>query len=105
MQDCFIRHVVDILGGKWKLLIICNLSQNKAIRINELQRKISGISSLMLSRNLKEMEDDGLVLRHQYNEIPPRVEYELTELSKKLIVALQPISEWGKEAQAVRNNP
>ena len=104
MQDCYIRYVVSILGGKWKLLIICNVSQNKAIRFNELQRKISGISSLMLSKNLKEMEDDGLILRHQYNEIPPRVEYELTELSKRLIIALQPLNEWGKEAQAARNN-
>jgi DNA-binding HxlR family transcriptional regulator len=50
------------------------------------------------------MEDDGLILRHQYNEIPPRVEYELTELSKRLIIALQPLNEWGKEAQAARNN-
>lgn len=65
------------------------MSQNGVIRFNELQRKVNGISSLMLSKNLKELEEDSLVIRHQYNEIPPRVEYELSDLSQKLIVALR----------------
>lgn len=99
MKNCHIQYVVNVLGGKWKLLIIWTISQNGIIRFNDLQRKIDGISSLMLSKNLKELENDGLVLRRQYNEIPPRVEYELTERSKKLIVALQPINEWGREAE------
>lgn len=51
----------------------------------------------MLSKNLKELEEDALIIRHQYNEIPPRVEYELSELSQKLIVALQYLGEWGEE--------
>ena len=73
------------------------MSQNGVIRFNELQRKVNGISSLMLSKNLKELEEDSLVIRHQYNEIPPRVEYELSELSQKLIVALRDLADWGEE--------
>ena len=100
MGSCHIEYVVDVLGGKWKLLMIWTIAQSGTIRFNQLQRKIVGISSLMLSKSLKELENDGLILRHQYNEIPPRVEYELTELSKRLIPALQPINEWGCEAEA-----
>lgn len=97
MKDCHVRHAMNVLGGKWKLLILWTISQNGVIRFNELQRKVEGISSLMLSKNLKELEEDCLILRHQYNEIPPRVEYELTELSQKLIVVLESLSEWGSE--------
>ncbi|WP_297420924.1 helix-turn-helix domain-containing protein [Clostridium sp.] len=97
MEDCYVGYAMDIIGGKWKLLIIWIMFQNGVIRFNELQRKVDGISSLMLSKNLKELEEDSLVIRHQYNEIPPRVEYELSELSQKLIVALQVLGEWGNE--------
>ncbi|MDO0823110.1 winged helix-turn-helix transcriptional regulator [Desulfosporosinus nitroreducens] len=97
MEDCYVRYAMDVIGGKWKLLIIWTILQNGVIRFNDLQRKVDGISSLMLSKNLKELKEDGLILRHQYNEIPPRVEYELSELSQKLIVVLQSLSEWGCE--------
>lgn len=97
MENCFVRYALNVIGGKWKLMIIWAISQNKVIRFNDLQRKIEGISSLMLSKNLKELEDDGLILRHQYNEIPPRVEYKLSEHSEKLIVVLESLNEWGRE--------
>ncbi|WP_315070086.1 helix-turn-helix domain-containing protein [uncultured Clostridium sp.] len=97
MEDCSVAFAMDVIGGKWKLLIIWTMFQNGVIRFNELQRKIDGISSLMLSKNLKELEEDALVIRHQYNEIPPRVEYELSKLSQKLIVALKALGEWGNE--------
>lgn len=103
MENCHINYVVRVLGGKWKLHIIWAISQTEVIRFNDLQRMIDGISSLMLSKNLKELEHDGLVLRHQYNEVPPRVEYALTELSQKLIVALQPVNAWGGEAESIKN--
>lgn len=97
MENCSIEYALKIITGKWKLLIIWIMSQNGIVRFNELQRKVDGISSLMLSKNLKELEEDSLVIRHQYNEIPPRVEYELSELSQKLIVALKHLGEWGEE--------
>ena len=97
MEDCYVKYAMDVIGGKWKLLIIWTISQNEVIRFNDLQRKVDGISSLMLSKNLKELEESNLVIRHQYNEIPPRVEYELSKLSQKLIVVLQSLNEWGCE--------
>ena len=97
MEDCYIGCALKAIGGKWKLLIIWTMSQNGVIRFNELQRKVDGISSLMLSKNLKELEEDCLIIRHQYNEIPPRVEYKLSELSQKLIVVLHYLGEWGDE--------
>ncbi|EKQ56155.1 MULTISPECIES: helix-turn-helix domain-containing protein [unclassified Clostridium] len=97
MENCSIEYALNIIGGKWKLLILWTMSKNGVIRFNELQRKVDGISSLMLSKNLKELEEDCLIIRRQYNEIPPRVEYELSELSQKLIVALQVLGEWGEE--------
>lgn len=97
MEDCYVNYAMDVIGGKWKLLIVWTMSQNGVIRFNELQRKVNGISSLMLSKNLKELEEDCLIIRRQYNEIPPRVEYELSELSKKLIAVLHSLGEWGYE--------
>lgn len=103
MENCSIEYALKVIGGKWKLLIVWTMSQNGVIRFNQLQRKIDGISSLMLSKNLKELEEDGLIIRHQYNEIPPRVEYQLSELSKKLIVVLQSLGEWGGEVYQYKN--
>lgn len=97
MENCCIDYALNVINGKWKILILWTMSKNGVIRFNELQRKVNGISSLMLSKNLKELEEDSLVIRHQYNEIPPRVEYELSELSQKLIVALRDLAEWGNE--------
>lgn len=104
MEKCYIEYAMKSIGGKWKLLIIWTVLKNKVIRFNDLQRKIDGISSLMLSKCLKELEVDGLVIRHQYNEIPPKVEYELSELSQKLVVVMQSLNEWGCEAESYKNN-
>lgn len=98
MEECYVGYAMNLIGGKWKLLILWTIYQNKVIRFNELQRKVTGISSLMLSKNLRELEQDALVIRRQYNEIPPKVEYELSELSRKLIVALEALENWGNEA-------
>jgi DNA-binding HxlR family transcriptional regulator len=102
MENCYIVNALKIIGGKWKLLILWTILQNDVIRFNDLQRKIEGISSLMLSKDLKELEKDGLVIRHQYNEIPPRVEYTLSELSQNLIVVLKALDNWGCEADAAK---
>ncbi|MVX66166.1 transcriptional regulator [Clostridium chromiireducens] len=103
MEDCCIDYALNLINGKWKLLILWTLAKNGVIRFNELQRKVDGISSLMLSKNLKELEEDCLIIRRQYNEIPPRVEYELSELSQKLIVALRALDEWGNEVYKHKN--
>jgi DNA-binding HxlR family transcriptional regulator len=97
MEGCYIEGALKAIGGKWKILIIWTMSQNGVIRFNDLQRKVDGISSLMLSKNLKELEKDSLVIRHQYNEVPPRVEYKLSEFGQKLIVVLEYLGKWGFE--------
>ncbi|WP_196592303.1 winged helix-turn-helix transcriptional regulator [Pectinatus frisingensis] len=104
MENCPVAYALNMITGRWKLLIIWTLHQNGVIRFNDLQRKTPGISSLMLSKNLKELEKDCLVIRHQYDEIPPKVEYELSELSQKLITALKAIGEWGNEVYQYKNN-
>lgn len=105
MEDCYVKYAMDMIGGKWKLIIIWTMCQNGRIRFNELQRKVDGISSLMLSKNLKELEQDHLIIRHQYNEIPPRVEYELSELSQKLITVLHTLGEWAYEVNKYKKSP
>ena len=71
---CPLTHALDLIGGKWRLPIIWALSQNETLRYNELKRKIDGITNMMLSQCLKDMEAYGLVKRQQFMEIPPRVD-------------------------------
>lgn len=99
IEGCYIEGALKAIGGKWKMLIIWTMSKNGVIRFNDLQRKVDGISSLMLSKNLKELEKDALVIRHQYNEIPPRVEYKLSEFGQKLTVVLESLGKWGYEVR------
>ena len=81
---CPVATAVSLIGGKWKLLIIRNLKE-RPWRFNELQRDIEGISQKVLTDSLRQMIDDGLVYRHDYQEIPPKVEYGLTELGKEML--------------------
>lgn len=90
---------LSIIGGKWRLPIIWALWKNETLRYNELKRNIDGITNMMLSQALKEMEDYGLITRKQYMEIPPRVEYSLTEAGKDLVPSLQSLAKWGKHMQ------
>jgi len=94
---CPLTYALDLIGGKWRLPIIWALSQNDTLRYNELKRTVNGITNMMLSQSLKEMEAYGLVKRQQFMEIPPRVEYSLTESGKDLIPALVSLAKWGKQ--------
>lgn len=104
MEDCPVKYALDLLNGKWKLRILWELNQQGTIRFNELQRRLEGISSVMLSKSLEELERDQIVNRRQYYEIPPRVEYSLTDLGKALDPALQALGSWGSRAYT-RNHP
>jgi len=97
---CPLTYALDLIGGKWRLPIIWALSQNETLRYNELKRKIDGITNMMLSQCLKEMEASGLINRQQFMEIPPRVEYSLTEEGKNLIPALVSLAKWGKHMKS-----
>lgn len=95
--DCPILYAMELFGQKWKLPIIWYIGDNGHIRYNELQRKVVGITSTMLSKCLRELERDHLVTRKQYMTIPPAVEYSLTDSGKSLVFALDSIYNWSKE--------
>ena len=91
---CPVATAVSLVGGKWKLLIIRNLRM-RSWRFNELQRDLEGISQKVLTDSLRQMMDDGLVYRHDYQEMPPRVDYSLSELGEKLLPIMDALADFG----------
>ena len=94
---CPIIHALDIIGQKWKIPIMWHLAEQEAIRYNELKRSVPGITNMMLTKSLQELEAHQLVNRVQYNTIPPKVEYSLTERGKALLPVLDKLHMWGEE--------
>ena len=93
--NCPVTPVVQMLQGKWKLQIIYELCIQSPMRFGELKKMLKPITNTMLTNALKELEADGLVHREQYNEIPPRVEYSLTEKGQDLLPVFYAIFQWG----------
>lgn len=98
-QEPFFGYTLSIISGKWKLLIIYHLSKNGTVRYNELQRMLGKITYKTLSSTLKEMQNDGLVHRKEYPQIPPKVEYSLTEKGKSLWPIIQEMCQWGEHCK------
>ena len=96
-EGCDLKKVIDIIGGKWKIMILCVIDNNEIVRYGELRRAVYGITNTMLAQSLKELEQDGLVFRRQYDEMPVRVEYSLTDKAKSLIPILLELKRWGKD--------
>ena len=96
-QTCALQGTLEKIGGKWKLPILCSLTSNGASRYNELLRNIHGISNTMLSKTLRELEQDGLVARAEYLEVPVRVEYALTPRARRLQPILLDLIRWSVE--------
>lgn len=94
LPECPVATAVALIGGKWKLLIIRNL-RVRPWRFNELRRNLEGISQKVLTDSLRQMEDDGLVFRHDYGENPPRVEYGLTELGRQMMPIMDSLADFG----------
>ncbi|WP_196020658.1 winged helix-turn-helix transcriptional regulator [Mediterraneibacter faecis] len=97
---CPVATAVSLIGGKWKLLIIRNLKE-RPWRFNELQRDIEGISQKVLTDSLRQMIDDGLVYRHDYQEMPPKVEYGLTELGKEMLSIIDALADFGNYYKSI----
>ena len=95
LPECPVATTVMMIGSKWKLLIIRNLLA-RPWRFNELQKSIEGISQKALTEALRSMEADGIVSRTVYPEVPPRVEYALTELGESMRPIIKSMEEWGK---------
>ena len=91
---CPVDYVVDLISGKWKVLIIWNLNI-KERRFGELERILNGVSKKMLSQHLKELEQDGLINRKVYPTVPPQVEYSLNEKGKELCTILKDLNTFG----------
>ena len=100
LPECPVATAVALIGGKWKLLLLRNLRE-RSWRFNELQRSIDGISQKVLTESLRQMVDDGLAYRHDYHENPPRVEYGLTELGKKMLPIITALEGFGSYYKSV----
>lgn len=96
-EYCKFESALDILTGKWKPVILLELIYNGTMRFGELQKGIPGINKKMLTQQLRELEYNDIVHREVYNEIPPRVEYSITEYGKGLTKVLQTLNDWGAE--------
>ena len=92
---CPMTATLEYIGGRWKCIILFYLTSGKR-RFGEIAVRIPTISRKVLTQQLKELESDGLILRKQYNEVPPRVEYSLTDLGKSLLPVFKAMSTWGK---------
>ena len=97
LDNCPLTFALNQIGGKWRLPIIWALSKNGTMRYNELKRDIEGITNMMLTQSLKELELHGIISRKQFMEVPPRVEYTLTDSGEELIPALKALANWGNK--------
>lgn len=102
-DNCPLTYALNLIGGKWRLPIIWALSKNGTMRYNELKNSIGGITNMMLTQSLKELETYGITYRKQFMEIPPRVEYSLTPNGVSLIPALKTLANWGKQMKDMNN--
>lgn len=91
---CPVEAALDVIGGKWKPLILWALG-DQVLRYNKLQKGLPGVNTKMLTKQLRELEGDGVITRIIYPEVPPRVEYSITDFGKTLIPILQALSDWG----------
>ena len=97
---CPIRQVISRFGDKWSLLVLFTLETNSTQRFKELQRNIPDISQKMLTSTLRTLEEDGLILRQVYAEVPPRVEYSLTPRAQSLIPIVDNLVDWAADNMA-----
>ena len=93
---CYFQLAMVVIGGKWKPKVLFHLGQNDAVRFGALRRAVFGISEKMLIQSLKELEKDGLVHRKVYRQVPPKVEYSLTDIGKSFVPVLNSMFQWGK---------
>lgn len=101
---CPIQYAMEMVGSKWKMPIIWQLTIEDGLHYNELKRRVNGVTNTMLTRCLRELEDEQLILRHSLGTIPPSVTYHLTEMGKELLPALQGLFAWGnKHMEAMKN--
>lgn len=97
LEDTGFNYTMSLIQGKYKMVILYTLMEFETVRFNEMQRYIGGITYKTLSSTLKALESDGLVNRREYPQVPPKVEYSLTEKGKSLIPILDQMCDWGSQ--------
>jgi DNA-binding HxlR family transcriptional regulator len=97
---CYFELTLQVLGGKWKPIILYHLSCNTVMRFSDLRRAMGTITERMLTKQLRELEKDGLIIRTVYREVPPKVEYALSSLGSSLIPILSQLRQWGAQYEA-----
>jgi DNA-binding HxlR family transcriptional regulator len=98
-EFCKIENALGVLVGKWKPIILLYLMEDETLRFGELRRKLPGITQKMLTKQLRELEAEELITRKVYPEVPPKVEYSITEYGKTLNGILEAMHEWGVRHQ------
>lgn len=99
---CPVETAIEAIGGRWKVLIIHHLLE-RPHRFGELTRLLGGVAARTLTRQLRELESSGIVSRHDYREVPPRVDYSLTPLGRELKPVLLAMHDWGLNAEQTRD--
>lgn len=92
-----VEATLEVIGGKWKPIILCHLNHHGKIRTNEFRRLIPGISQKMLTTQLRELEQSGLINRKVFNQVPPKVEYSLTPYGQEMAPVLNVLCTWGEK--------
>ena len=100
LPACPVETCAVLIGSKWRLLIMRDLLEHESLRFKELQRSVGNVSQKVLTSNLRDMENSGLIVRRVYAEVPPRVEYSLTETGRSLEPILDAMWAWGEDYQA-----
>jgi DNA-binding HxlR family transcriptional regulator len=104
-QGCPVEATLELIGGKWKGVALYHLMQSGTVRFNALKRQMGKVTQRMLTKQLRELEADGLVTRKVYPVIPPKVEYGLTEKGESLRPIVMALRDWGKENALPRRDP
>ncbi len=103
LEETGFMYTMSLIQGKYKMFILYTLMEYQVVRFNELKRYLGAISYKTLSSTLKDLEADGLIHREQYSQIPPKVEYSLTERGRSLIPILDALCEWGEQHRPARS--
>lgn len=96
-HGCSVEYTLSIIGGKWKGVILYHLMDRKMLRFSEFRRKCPSITQRMLTMQLRELEEDGILHREVYPQVPPKVEYSLTPLGETLLPIIRELKQWGDE--------
>lgn len=102
-QCASMARIQNILSGKWKIMILWYIAEYEVQRFGELRRRLGDITQSTLTKQLRELEQDGFVSRYVYQEVPPKVEYSLTELGKSFIPILQQMMSWSEKNLSLKN--